>query len=166
MLEVEKHFPNLFLEDDFIKGEINICAVYDGKKLIHNPSTENKEKYKNTFVQDVYEIRVCLANSKVYEIGNKIEKCADNHFNNDKSCCLGLFTKSKPKTLLEFIKNYVCPFFVWQAYKEKYKKIPPWGEWSHGKTGINEFYQEINKIGRNDMCPCGSGKKYKKCCSI
>jgi hypothetical protein len=21
-----------------------------------------------------------------------------------------------------------------------------------------------NKIGRNDDCPCGSGKKYKKCC--
>ncbi|MDT8444250.1 MAG: SEC-C metal-binding domain-containing protein [Desulfuromonadales bacterium] len=21
------------------------------------------------------------------------------------------------------------------------------------------------KIGRNDPCPCGSGKKYKKCCS-
>ncbi len=21
-----------------------------------------------------------------------------------------------------------------------------------------------NKIGRNDACPCGSGKKYKKCC--
>lgn len=20
------------------------------------------------------------------------------------------------------------------------------------------------KIGRNDVCPCGSGKKYKKCC--
>ncbi|MDR1417936.1 MAG: preprotein translocase subunit SecA [Endomicrobium sp.] len=22
----------------------------------------------------------------------------------------------------------------------------------------------LNKIGRNDLCPCGSGKKYKKCC--
>ena len=22
-----------------------------------------------------------------------------------------------------------------------------------------------NKVGRNDMCPCGSGKKYKKCCA-
>jgi hypothetical protein len=22
----------------------------------------------------------------------------------------------------------------------------------------------MNKIGRNDPCPCGSGKKYKKCC--
>ncbi|MCU0656380.1 MAG: SEC-C domain-containing protein [Polyangiaceae bacterium] len=20
------------------------------------------------------------------------------------------------------------------------------------------------KVGRNDACPCGSGKKYKKCC--
>ncbi|MDR1684036.1 MAG: preprotein translocase subunit SecA [Elusimicrobiota bacterium] len=24
--------------------------------------------------------------------------------------------------------------------------------------------QEPGKIGRNDLCPCGSGKKYKKCC--
>ena len=23
----------------------------------------------------------------------------------------------------------------------------------------------MNKIGRNDPCPCGSGKKYKKCCA-
>ena len=21
-----------------------------------------------------------------------------------------------------------------------------------------------NKVGRNDPCPCGSGKKYKQCC--
>ncbi|MFA7705765.1 MAG: SEC-C metal-binding domain-containing protein [Candidatus Omnitrophota bacterium] len=21
------------------------------------------------------------------------------------------------------------------------------------------------KVGRNDPCPCGSGKKYKKCCA-
>ncbi len=23
---------------------------------------------------------------------------------------------------------------------------------------------KTQKIGRNDPCPCGSGKKYKKCC--
>ncbi len=23
---------------------------------------------------------------------------------------------------------------------------------------------KANKVGRNDPCPCGSGKKYKKCC--
>ncbi|HOK43165.1 MAG TPA: SEC-C metal-binding domain-containing protein, partial [Thermoclostridium caenicola] len=24
--------------------------------------------------------------------------------------------------------------------------------------------RETAKVGRNDPCPCGSGKKYKKCC--
>lgn len=24
--------------------------------------------------------------------------------------------------------------------------------------------KEFKKVGRNDLCPCGSGKKYKKCC--
>jgi len=26
------------------------------------------------------------------------------------------------------------------------------------------FHRETPKVGRNDICPCGSGKKYKKCC--
>jgi len=25
--------------------------------------------------------------------------------------------------------------------------------------------RKLLKVGRNDPCPCGSGKKYKKCCS-
>ncbi len=33
------------------------------------------------------------------------------------------------------------------------------GENVTSKTVVNK-----NKIGRNDPCPCGSGKKYKKCC--
>jgi uncharacterized protein YecA (UPF0149 family) len=24
--------------------------------------------------------------------------------------------------------------------------------------------RDEKKVGRNDPCPCGSGKKYKKCC--
>ena len=24
--------------------------------------------------------------------------------------------------------------------------------------------KRVSKIGRNDLCPCGSGKKYKQCC--
>mgnify|MGYP003602676484 CR=1 FL=1 len=26
------------------------------------------------------------------------------------------------------------------------------------------YIRKIPKIGRNELCPCGSGKKYKKCC--
>ncbi len=28
----------------------------------------------------------------------------------------------------------------------------------------NPARREVDKVGRNDACPCGSGKKYKKCC--
>lgn len=31
-------------------------------------------------------------------------------------------------------------------------------------SGEKPFVREEPKIGRNDPCPCGSGKKYKKCC--
>ena len=26
------------------------------------------------------------------------------------------------------------------------------------------FVRDVPKVGRNEPCPCGSGKKYKKCC--
>jgi preprotein translocase subunit SecA len=26
------------------------------------------------------------------------------------------------------------------------------------------YKRNLPKVGRNDICPCGSGKKYKKCC--
>ncbi len=31
---------------------------------------------------------------------------------------------------------------------------------------VETVVHEGPKIGRNDPCPCGSGKKYKKCCGI
>jgi len=30
----------------------------------------------------------------------------------------------------------------------------------------NALIQITDKVGRNDSCPCGSGKKYKKCCAV
>ena len=29
---------------------------------------------------------------------------------------------------------------------------------------VGTYRREVPKTGRNDPCPCGSGKKYKKCC--
>jgi len=31
-------------------------------------------------------------------------------------------------------------------------------------ANVEPFKRESRKIGRNEPCPCGSGKKYKKCC--
>jgi len=36
---------------------------------------------------------------------------------------------------------------------------------SHGDDGPRKpKKRDVAKVGRNDPCPCGSGKKYKKCC--
>ena len=38
--------------------------------------------------------------------------------------------------------------------------------YSHGGNGETQpVKKEGKKIGRNEPCPCGSGKKYKKCCA-
>ncbi len=34
------------------------------------------------------------------------------------------------------------------------------------KTPKVEAIKADAKTGRNDPCPCGSGKKYKKCCAL
>ena len=33
-----------------------------------------------------------------------------------------------------------------------------------GKETVKNSPKRVSKIGRNDLCPCGSGKKYKNCC--
>ncbi|MBF0356061.1 MAG: SEC-C domain-containing protein [Alphaproteobacteria bacterium] len=40
------------------------------------------------------------------------------------------------------------------------------GEWLYvsGEVGPRQAPRQTQKVGRNDPCPCGSGKKYKKCC--
>ena len=39
-----------------------------------------------------------------------------------------------------------------------------WAGFATSRRGPLEPYRAPPKVGRNDPCPCGSGKKYKKCC--
>ncbi|WP_295407700.1 YchJ family protein [uncultured Thiocystis sp.] len=42
------------------------------------------------------------------------------------------------------------------------------GAWRYQSSEINPKSPpvHVSKIGRNDLCACGSGKKYKKCCGV
>ena len=33
------------------------------------------------------------------------------------------------------------------------------------RQATKPFVHRAEKVGRNDPCPCGSGKKFKKCCA-
>lgn len=50
-------------------------------------------------------------------------------------------------------------------HHEKSKFIKENGKWFyHGWLPLQGTIVKEDKIGRNDPCVCGSGKKYKKCC--
>ncbi len=48
---------------------------------------------------------------------------------------------------------------AWDGIFDKNKKLE-----IRRKFQDDHTIRKTNKIGRNDPCPCGSGKKYKKCC--
>lgn len=54
---------------------------------------------------------------------------------------------------------------IFNLYKEYKKYISVWSYNGYTITEYNEMNQiKTKKIGRNEPCPCGSGKKYKHCC--
>ncbi|MGX6592645.1 YchJ family metal-binding protein [Cetobacterium ceti] len=52
-----------------------------------------------------------------------------------------------------------------RVHHEKSLFVKKNGKWYYKKwLPIQGTIEKNGKIGRNDSCPCGSGKKYKKCC--
>ena len=51
------------------------------------------------------------------------------------------------------------------TYYELYPdRSPDLAEVKWDSMEIGTYMRGEKKVGRNDPCPCGSGKKYKKCC--
>lgn len=48
--------------------------------------------------------------------------------------------------------------------EEELWEMPWYEKWEDEELLQMPYVRETPKIGRNDPCPCGSGKKYKKCC--
>jgi hypothetical protein len=124
----------------------------------------------------------------LFEIGGEIPNSADSHKNPDTSCCITvlsdeiLICKNGIGVSL-FIAKYAIPYFANYIYKKQtgdYKN----GEYAHGIKGISQFYESLMKTdnrhlwiqyfnntfrnlkvecGRNDLCFCGSGYRFKKC---
>jgi hypothetical protein len=55
--------------------------------------------------------------------------------------------------------DYLYGLKAWDRVFSAEEQEAIYSRYRRSKTVIRE-----PKIGRNDLCPCGSGKKYKKCC--
>lgn len=63
------------------------------------------------------------------------------------------------KNMVDVKADWLYELPEWDALIDEERRKELYIEQKKSKTVVNG-----PKIGRNDPCPCGSGKKYKKCC--
>ncbi|NNU77985.1 SEC-C metal-binding domain-containing protein [Clostridium estertheticum] len=61
--------------------------------------------------------------------------------------------------MLDAKADYLYELPQWEGIFSKEKRKEIQRSYRDSKMVVNN-----DKVGRNDACPCGSGKKYKKCC--
>ena len=67
--------------------------------------------------------------------------------------------------LLSKIDGTIAKFLLKAEVKQNIeRKQTLKGNASDGKETVKKTPKRSTKVGRNDVCPCGSGKKYKQCC--
>jgi preprotein translocase subunit SecA len=80
-----------------------------------------------------------------------------------------------PDIIPDIVKYFLDKQGVLETLRYRHREMKKDGGESHMKR-IIEAADKLRKpetrrlaepkIGRNDPCPCGSGKKYKKCCGL
>ena len=112
----------------------------------------------------------------------------DRHILRDGQACLGVPADIRRQwsvgagNIVFFLEEFVAPFLVWQIFYDAHGYPPPWGQRSHDKQGILEFYADIlglevdaniegfinllarkNTPGGHEICPCESGRRLRNC---
>jgi uncharacterized protein YchJ len=66
------------------------------------------------------------------------------------------------KKMVEYKADHLYSLPQWEGIFDAETLKRFYTEQKHSGT----YTRVAEKVGRNDPCPCGSGKKYKKCCGV
>ncbi len=162
-------------EEDFIKNATGGFSISDKPYDIGFFADETSGLYIIPFLGTFNEI---LKQNSLNTIENAKE-CIEYFITSDKVSPNLLIKKEKEfKNFIPLINNVFDKNFkdireIISTFKEDWtiqNKFSPTMVLYNSKTfekliGIqNEDAKETKNIGRNELCPCGSGKKYKNCC--
>ena len=156
--------------DEISNKEIDDIAIYLSKRLI----TEYEEKIKSIpqEVTNEFEKAITLRVIDTYWM---------EHINTMSHLKEGIFLRSYAQNdplreyktegyelfekLLERIDAQTTIYLLKAEVRQNSeRKQVEQGVANDGKEKKKASPKRVNKIGRNDPCPCGSGKKYKQCC--
>lgn len=126
--------------------------------LLSNHSTVTKVSLKG--LADKFETTVEFAMGFLDGINDSLKEQYDlEKITADEELALDINYEELYANMIDAKADYLYELPQWEAIfsVEKRKQIEK--ELKQSRIVRNE-----DKIGRNDPCPCGSGKKYKKCC--
>ena len=102
---------------------------------------------------------------KIYEyiLGEKVTKLEEpfdmETLAEDTKVCINIDFEKLYKLMIEYKAEHLSNLPQWDGIYDAETRKHFALEQKKSKTIVKG-----EKIGRNDPCPCGSGKKYKKCC--
>ena len=111
----------------------------------------------NLYPEEIYEIIQSVYEKGLILSGYVNLREVDNTLARDQEEVLGA---SRESFYNQFIDDTVKEMEDWACFKKRVEKKYN----RHENLNSSQTVVKKNKVGRNDPCPCGSGKKYKKCC--
>ncbi|MBN1542632.1 anaerobic sulfatase maturase [candidate division KSB1 bacterium] len=121
------------------------------------------------------EEQLCLGNVKTDDLGTLLNSSEQNSFGGRKSrlpdecrrCewlihCFGGCPKDRQRDLRDRGSNHFC-----RAFQQFFTKADPVFRRLAQKWRVEQGMETVDAprpVGRNDPCPCSSGRKYKHCC--
>ena len=142
------------LWQDYFKKEKNIYI-----ELLKEPDTEVKGTVKE--LAERYGITVMEMTGFLDGLNDSLKKANDiENMTEDTEVSLGFDKEKLFRNMVDAKADWLYELPEWDDIysKEEQETLIKDQKKSH------TFVREGKKIGRNDPCPCGSGKKYKNCC--
>lgn len=165
--------------DKFIRGSLLSCYIYfyDNKKV----DKDTLEKYLKKLIElygDSYDMIFDYINDVV--INTHLFSMIDDMRTLFRKGLIYIRMRGDYDDFIDDIFDYDNTFDKFEPIEDIVKSMAWWACFTNVNKRIdekqieekfNKFVDEqydklINKVGRNEPCPCGSGKKYKKCCLI
>lgn len=135
----------------------------DAETVIYKDILKNKKTSISGVLSELaeeYKVRPIIFAGFLDGINTSLNKELDlENLAEDSTIDLDINLSELFKNMLQANADYLYTLEEWDnIYNEEEKKALV-DEYRRSRTVVKEA-----KIGRNEPCPCGSGKKYKKCC--
>lgn len=126
--------------------------------LLDNPGQKVSASLKD--LADKYQTRPVIFMGFLDGINTSLRKGNDfENFSEDSQVELDIDLEKLYYNMLAADADYLYGLPQWDELLTEEKRQEITKAYKKSKTVVKG-----EKIGRNDPCPCGSGKKYKKCC--